>query len=267
MSACTRPSRVHSAVLPYGMMAADGETKEQLMAGQDTVRLAVLIDADNASASVVKELLEEVARYGTATVKRAYGDWTTANLSGWKEHLHRHAIQPMQQFAYTKGKNSTDSAFIIDAMDLLYAGNVDGFCLVSSDSDFTRLATRMREAGKVVYGLGERKTPEAFIAACDRFIFLEVLKQQVEAAPAVQVSGVPDLKGLLTHAIQETSRDSGWAPLSAVGSFITKNNASFDARNYGFTKLGSLVRGQAYLEVKETSDASGAGHLSVRIRQ
>ena len=131
------------------------------MANNETARLAVLIDADNASASVVKELLEEVAKYGTATVKRAYGDWTTTNLVGWKEHLHRHAIQPMQQFAYTKGKNSTDSAFIIDAMDLLYAGNLDGFCLVSSDSDFTRLATRMRDAGKVVYGLGERKTPRA----------------------------------------------------------------------------------------------------------
>lgn len=133
------------------------------MANNDVLRLAVLIDADNASAAVAKELLEEVAKYGTPTIKRAYGDWTTPNLGGWKDHLHKYAIQPMQQFAYTKGKNSTDSAFIIDAMDLLYAGNVDGFCLVSSDSDFTRLATRSREAGKVVYGLGERKTPEPFI--------------------------------------------------------------------------------------------------------
>jgi len=211
------------------------------MANNETARLAVLIDADNASASVVKELLEEVAKYGTATVKRAYGDWTTTNLVGWKEHLHRHAIQPMQQFAYTKGKNSTDSAFIIDAMDLLYAGNLDGFCLVSSDSDFTRLATRMREAGKVVYGFGERKTPEPFIAACDKFIFLEVLKRPAEAAAPMAVSDVPDLKGLLTHAITETSRDSGWASLSAVGSFINKNNTSFDPRNYGFTKLSELV--------------------------
>ena len=236
------------------------------MANNETARLAVLIDADNASASVVKELLEEVAKYGTATVKRAYGDWTTTNLMGWKEHLHRHAIQPMQQFAYTKGKNSTDSAFIIDAMDLLYAGNLDGFCLVSSDSDFTRLATRMREVGKVVYGFGERKTPEPFIAACDKFIFLEVLKRPAEAAAPVSVSGVPDLKGLLTHAIAETSRDSGWASLSAVGSFINKNNTSFDPRNYGFTKLSELVRKQAYLEVKETTDPSGFNHLSVRAR-
>ena len=236
------------------------------MAATETARLAVLIDADNASASVVKELLEEIAKYGTATVKRAYGDWTTQNLVGWKEHLHRHAIQPMQQFAYTKGKNSTDSAFIIDAMDLLYAGNVDGFCLVSSDSDFTRLATRMREAGKVVYGLGERKTPEPFIAACDKFIFFEVLQRPSDAALPVQVAGMPDLKGLVTHAIKETSRDSGWASLSAVGSFINKNNTSFDPRNYGFTKLSDLVRKQVYLEVKETTDASGFVHLSVRSR-
>lgn len=235
------------------------------MAISTTTRLAVLIDADNASASLAKELLEEVAKYGTATVKRAYGDWTTQHLSGWKEHLHRHAIQPMQQFAYTKGKNSTDSAFIIDAMDLLYAGQVDGFCLVSSDSDFTRLATRLREAGKLVYGLGERKTPEAFIAACDRFIFFEVLKAPVEIAH-VQVSGVPDLRELLVHAINETSRENGWSTLSAVGALIGKNNASFDSRNYGFSKLGELVRKQPYLEVKESSDPSGAVHLHVRVR-
>lgn len=234
------------------------------MASAETTRMAVLIDADNASASVAKELLEEVAKYGTATVKRAYGDWTTQNLVGWKEQLHKLAIQPMQQFAYTKGKNSTDSAFIIDAMDLLYAGNVDGFCIVSSDSDFTRLATRLREAGKMVVGLGERKAPEAFIAACDRFIFLEVLKRPAEAATPLQVANIPDLKELLTHAIKETARDSGWATLSAVGSFIGKNNASFDARNYGFTKLSELVRKQSYVEVKEVTDPSGFVHIHVR---
>ena len=167
---------------------------------------------------------------------------------------------------YAFSSVSTDSAFIIDAMDLLYAGNLDGFCLVSSDSDFTRLATRMRDAGKVVYGLGERKTPEPFIAACDKLIFFEVLKRPVEPAAAVAVSDVPDLKGLLIHAIAETSRDSGWASLSAVGSFINKNNTSFDPRNYGFTKLSELVRKQAYLEVKETTDPSGFNHLSVRGR-
>jgi uncharacterized LabA/DUF88 family protein len=237
------------------------------LANGESIRLAVLIDADNASASVVKELLEEVAKYGIATVKRAYGDWTTQNLVGWKEHLHRHAIQPMQQFAYTKGKNSTDSAFIIDAMDLLYAGSLDGFCIVSSDSDFTRLATRLREAGKLVYGLGERKTPEAFIAACDRFIFFEVLKQPAGAAPRAQVADIPNLRDLVTHAVKETARDSGWASLSAVGSLIGKNNTSFDARNYGFTKLSELVRAQPYLEVKEVPDASGFGHLHVHLKQ
>jgi len=213
---------------------------------------------------LAKELLEEVAKYGTATVKRAYGDRTTQNLSSWKEHLHWHAIQPMQQFAYTKGKNATDSGFIIDAMDLLYAGQLDGFCLVSSDSDFTRLATRLREAGKLVYGLGERKTPEAFIAACDRFILFEVLKAPAESA-RLQVSGAPDLRTLLVHAVNETARESGWSTLSAVGSLIGKNNASFDSRNYGFSKLGELVRKQSYLEVKEVGDPSGAVHLHVRV--
>lgn len=236
------------------------------MASNEVTRLAVLIDADNAPASRVKDLLEEVAKYGTATVKRAYGDWTTQNLTGWKEHLHRHAIQPIQQFAYTRGKNSTDSAFIIDAMDLLYAGHLDGFCLISSDSDFTRLATRMREAGKVVYGMGERKTPEPFIAACDKFIFFEVLgRPSVEVAQA-RVADLPDLKELLLHAIKEASREDGWASLSAVGSFINKNNTSFDARNYGFTKLSELVRKQIYLAVKESQDPSGFTHLSVRVK-
>lgn len=191
--------------------------KEIALATSDTIRLAVLIDADNASSSVVKELLEEVAKYGTATIKRAYGDWTTQNLVGWKNHLHKHAIQPIQQFAYTQGKNSTDSAFIIDAMDLLYAGNVDGFYIVSSDSDFTRLATRLREAGKKVYGLGERKTPEAFIGACDKFIFFEVLKKPAQDAAPVTIENLPDLKEILTQAIEEKARDHGWAPLGAVG--------------------------------------------------
>lgn len=232
----------------------------------DATRLAVLIDADNASSSVIKELLEEVAKYGTATIKRAYGDWTTQNLVGWKAHLHRHAIQPMQQFAYTQGKNSTDSAFIIDAMDLLYAGNVEGFCIISSDSDFTRLATRLREAGKVVYGLGERKTPEAFIAACNKFIFFEVLKAPSQSMEPVKMANLPELKDLLTQAIVEKARDSGWAPLGSVGSYIMKNNASFDARNYGFPKLGELVKRQNFLEVKEVSDGGDVLHIHVRLR-
>ncbi|MEF9963303.1 MAG: NYN domain-containing protein [Comamonas sp.] len=232
----------------------------------DTARLAVLIDADNASSSVAREVLEEVTKYGIATVKRAFGDWTTQNLVGWKAHLHKHAIQPIQQFSYTQGKNSTDSAFIIDAMDLLYAGNVDGFCLVSSDSDFTRLATRLREAGKVVYGMGERKTPEPFIAACDKFIFFEVLKATAEPTAHAKVADVPDLKELLVHAIRETTRDSGWSRLATVGSLLGKTHTSFDPRNYGFKKLSDLVRTQSYLEVRDAPDSTGFVHVELRLK-
>lgn len=235
------------------------------MMNHEITRLAVLIDADNASSSVVKELLEEVGAYGTPTIKRAYGDWTTNNLSGWKAYLHLHAIQPVQQFAYTHGKNATDSAFIIDAMDLLYAGNVDGFCLVSSDSDFTRLATRLRESGKKVYGLGERKTPQAFIAACDKFIFFEVLKQPVASSDVLPaVPDLPNLQELLLHALHETTRDNGWARLATLGGFINKTQPSFDARNYGFKKLSDLVKSQPYLIVREDPSAS-VGHIHLEV--
>jgi hypothetical protein len=216
----------------------------------DADRLAVLIDSDNTTASLTTELLEEIAKFGTPTVKRAYGDWTTPQLAGWKKELLRHAIQPMQQFANTSGKNSTDSALIIDAMDLLYAGNVEGFVIVSSDSDFTRLATRLREAGMTVYGLGRRDTPDAFVSACDRFIYLDLLgdKQRDEAKPAPRR---PNLKKLLSTAIKSTSKDDGWSNLAEVGSFLVKNNAAFDARDYGHSKLGELVRAQSYVEVDE----------------
>lgn len=231
-------------------------------------QFAVLIDADNASPAVVPDLLAEIAKYGSPTVKRAYGDWTTQNLVGWKEQLHRHAIQPMQQFAYTKGKGATDSACIIDAMDLLYAGNVDGFCLVSSDSDFTRLATRLRESGKYVIGMGEQKTPEAFRAACDRFVFVELLgPKSAEVDLAAEDGGQAGLREILTFAVRATERDDGWAGLSAVGSHINKTHNSFDARAYGFAKLGDLVRKQPYLEVRAVPDSTGqAQHLYVRLR-
>jgi uncharacterized LabA/DUF88 family protein len=230
----------------------------------DTARLAVLIDSDNTTASLTTELLEEIAKFGTPTVKRAYGDWTTPQLASWKEELLRHAIQPMQQFAYTRGKNSTDSALIIDAMDLLYAGNVEGFVIVSSDSDFTRLATRLREAGMTVYGLGRRNTPTAFVAACDRFIYLDLLgdEQQGSAEPAPVR---PDLKRLLSTAISSTSKDDGWSSLSEVGSFLVKSNAAFDARDYGHAKLGELVRSQPYVEVKNVAGPSGLNQLWVRL--
>ncbi len=243
--------------------------KEKEMSALDNPKLAVLIDADNASASLVKELLEEVAKFGTATVKRAYGDWTGQQLVGWKDQLNRYAIQPIQQFAYTKGKNSTDASLIIDAMDLLYADNVDGFCIVSSDSDFTRLATRLRESRKVVYGLGERKTPEAFRAACDRFVFFEVLKRgganvESSVADAEAMDGVPDLEHSLRQAFDAVSRDEGWATVSSVGSYMAKNNPSFDTRLYGFRKLSDMLRKQAFIEQREADTPNGP--LMVRLR-
>ena len=249
------------------------------MAQTQNSKLAVLIDADNAQASIVKELLAEVSAYGVATVKRAYGDWTTPNLRGWKETLHKMAIQPIQQFSYTTGKNSTDSTLIIDAMDLLHSGTVDGFCLVSSDSDFTRLATRIREAGLLAYGFGEQKTPEPFVVACDKFVFTEILRPQPAAAtaehaklpdvlPLTAVLGSPQkLEKLFRRAILAVARDDGFAPLGPVGSLMLKFDTSFDPRNYGSQKLGELARRQAYLEVKEVaSEKSAAHHLHVRLR-
>ncbi len=237
------------------------------MASPNTGKLAVLIDADNAQASTIQELLAEVSRYGTASVKRAYGDWTTPNLKGWKDVLHKLAIQPIQQFNYTTGKNATDSSLIIDAMDLLHSGGLDGFCLVSSDSDFTRLATRIREAGLLVYGFGQKKTPQPFVAACDKFIYTEILKPP--EVPAVQEDQeIAPLEPVLRAAIDATAREDGWSALAAVGSMILKTNPSFDSRNYGCPKLGELVRKQTYLEVKEfpTSDGSTNAHLFVRAK-
>ena len=237
------------------------------MPSPTTDKLAVLIDAENAQASVIGDLLREVAQYGTATIKRAYGDWTTPNLNGWKETFHKLAIQPIQQFRYTSGKNATDSALIIDAMDLLHGGRVDGFCLVSSDSDFTRLATRVREAGLAVYGFGEKKTPRAFVAACDKFIYTEILRPPV-VEPAAVVPPPEPLKPLLIAAIAAAARD-GWAPLSAVGSLMLKSSPSFDSRNYGCEKLGELVQRQPYIELKKVpaTDGSPINHFFVRIKK
>lgn len=235
------------------------------MATRENAKLAVLIDADNnTKPSDCEELLTEIARYGTASVKRAYGDWTTPNLKGWKEVLHRFAIQPIQQFSYTSKKNSTDSAMIIDAMDLLHAGGLDGFCLVSSDSDFTRLATRIRESGLAVYGFGEQKTPEAFVAACDKFTYVEILAEVAEPPKAAAAPEPPKLKPMVLKALEATAREDGWASLSALGSQLTRNHPSFDARIYKEAKLGELIRNQSYLETREVSDASGHVHLHVR---
>ena len=232
--------------------------------------LAVLIDADNAQAAVIRELLAEVAQYGTATVKRAYGDWTTPQLASWKEVLHVHAIQPVQQFSYTSGKNATDSALIIDAMDLLHGGRVDGFCLVSSDSDFTPLATRIREDGLAVIGFGQRKTPKPFVAACDKFIYTEILgRSSADAAPAPGPEPQEPLGPLLAAAVAAGTQEDGWAPLGLVGSLLLKSDPSFDARNYGFRKLSELVKAQPQLQVKEIPIQEGSQqmHLFVRIRE
>ena len=247
------------------------------MAANTNQKLAVLIDADNAQASVIQELLAEVSRYGTSTIKRAYGDWTTTNLKGWKDVLHTMAIQPIQQFSYTSGKNATDSALIIDAMDVLHAGSVDGFCLVSSDSDFTRLATRIREAGLVVYGFGERKTPAPFVAACDKFIYTEILRAEsvpekdASKAEPVAVADVRELQPLIVAAIDANAREDGWAALGGVGSHIGKITPAFDARNYGFKKLSELVRSLKYLEVKELPlvrpDGVTVSNVQIRIKR
>jgi uncharacterized LabA/DUF88 family protein len=223
-------------------------------------RLAVLIDADNAQPSITEGLLSEIAKYGVASVRRIYGDWTTPNLNGWKNFLLKHSIQPVQQFRYTVGKNATDSAMIIDAMDLLYTKRFDGFCLVSSDSDFTRLACRIREEGLLVYGFGEKKTPEAFVSACDKFIYTEVLRFQEDVGSAVKPKTANELRGdtklitLLRSAFDAASDDSGWAHLGAVGSSIAKQASEFDPRNYGFSKLGELVKATELFEVRLKGD-------------
>ena len=242
----------------------------------ENVRLAVLIDADNTSPKHAAALMEEVAKYGVPTVKRAYGDWTTSHLGGWRSKLAEHAIQPMLQVAYTVGKNSTDSALIIDAMDLLYSGNVDAFAIVSSDSDFTSLAMRLRESAKTVYGFGMRKTPKALVNACNRFIFLEVLgtkggdepEPRSASAPPTpspdagedESAPLPDLREILVAAIDDTSGDDGWAHLGQVGQVLGTRYATFDPRNYGFSKLISLVRGQDYVDV----DTEGSPKVRLR---
>lgn len=235
------------------------------MSEKQNDKLAVLIDADNAQASILAELLEEISKFGIASIKRAYGDWTTTNLKGWKEHLHSHAIQPMQQFAYTTGKNSTDSSLIIDAMDILHENHLDGFCIISSDSDFTRLATRIREAGLVVYGFGEEKTPESFTSACDKFIFTENLRKRdnVKKTKADELK----LKRIILKAVSATSFDDGWASLSSLVSSISKNSPSFDPRTYGFSKYGKLVRSLDYLEIDERKISNSSFGVNIYVRK
>ncbi|MEI6691593.1 MAG: NYN domain-containing protein [Chlorobium sp.] len=227
------------------------------MALEKTERLAVLIDADNTQATIIEGLLSEVAKYGTASVKRIYGDWTSTALRSWKEVLLEYSIQPIQQFGYTKGKNATDSAMIIDAMDLLYTGKFHGFCIVSSDSDFTKLASRIRESGLIVYGFGEKKTPAAFVSACDKFIYIEVLRAKINENESIAKKSAAELKQdtrlvrLLRDAVEASSDESGWALLATTGSNIAKQSSEFDPRNYGYIKLGELLFATKLFDLEE----------------
>lgn len=235
------------------------------MNSEPSNKLAVLIDADNAQPAIIEELLAEIAKYGTANVKRIYGDWTSTKLRGWKEYLLQHSIQPIQQFGYTTGKNATDSAMIIDAMDLLYTNQFDGFCLVSSDSDFTKLAARIRQSGLFVYGFGERKTPESLVAACDKFIYTEVLRSEEQTDPETSIKQMTTnelkqdtkLVNLTRSAIEASSDESGWAHLGQVGSYIAKQSPEFDPRNYGYRKLGNLIKAIKLFEIEERSTGEG----------
>lgn len=259
------------------------------------LKLAVLIDADNVPYSNVKGMMEEITKFGTPTTKRIYADWTRPNANGWKNVLLEHAITPIQQYSYTSGKNSSDSALIIDAMDLLYSGKLDGFCIVSSDSDFTRLAIRLRESGMKVIGIGEQKTPKPFISACDRFIFIEVLDGAIKkkiAKPAVAASEIKkvvekdvaktaekttqkplnkideDSIQLIESTIEDIADDDGWAFLGDVGNLVVRKKPEFDSRNYGFAKLTPMLKSLTdILEIDEReSDKKGIKHVYVRLR-
>jgi uncharacterized LabA/DUF88 family protein len=246
-------------------MNSSGETK-----------LAVLIDGDNVPGKMVKEMMLEVAKYGNATIKRIYGDWTRPNLTGWKNVLLENAITPIQQYSYTTGKNATDSAMIIDAMDILYSKKVDGFFLVSSDSDFTRLATRLREAGMKVYGMGEKKTPDPFIASCDKFIYIEILQEDSETDSKSE--GAPGTKGktkkkktfdkvtgkvirLIESTINDTADEDGWAFLGDVGSLLLKKQPNFDPRNFGYPKLTPLIKSINKFEIEPRASQGGKSTL------
>jgi uncharacterized LabA/DUF88 family protein len=236
------------------------------------LRLAVLIDADNVPYSNVKGMMEEIAKYGTPTFKRIYGDWTKPTTSGWKTVLLQNAITPIQQYSYTQGKNATDSAMIIDAMDILYSGRVDGFCIVSSDSDFTRLATRLREAGMKVIGIGEEKTPDPFITACDKFIYIEILSSDDSSSDSKTPKKKRDVKpdkrviNVIKTRINDVADEDGWAFLGEVGTLILKKQPNFDPRNYGFKKLLSFIKSINDVEIDERQSENGrTRHVYVRV--
>ncbi|WP_435627103.1 NYN domain-containing protein [Candidatus Ferrigenium straubiae] len=261
-------------------LAAKTESEES------TLRLAVLIDADNAQATVIDGLLAEIARFGEATVKRIYGDFTASSSSSWKKVLQRYAIKPVQQFAYTTGKNATDSTLIIDAMDLLYTRKFDGFCLITSDSDFTGLAMRLREEGLTVFGFGEKKTPEAFRNACHKFVFTEVLRTSAAVEPPAQPSKAgseqkpvkPQTstevvepkqefpRTFVLTALEQSTDDSGWANLGTFGSYLTKLQPDFDPRLYGYKKLSDLVKAKSEIFVTEERQAPGSNQKVLYLR-
>jgi len=246
------------------------------------LRLAVLIDADNIPYSNVKEMMEEIAKYGTPTFKRIYADWTKPHVAGWKNVLLENAITPIQQYSYTSGKNATDSAMIIDAMDILYTGRVDGFCIVSSDSDFTRIATRLREAGMKVFGIGEKKTPLPFISACDKFIYLEILKTHQETVkspvPSKDAKTEPQenevirsidkgLIRLIADSINDIADEDGWAFLGNLGTLLLKKKPDFDSRNYGYAKLLPLIKSISKFQIDERkSGKANIKHVYVRTK-
>ena len=245
---------------------------------QKEIRLAVLIDADNVPYSNVKGVMEEIAKYGTPTFKRIYGDWTKPTVSGWKNVLLENAITPIQQYSYTSGKNSSDSALIIDAMDILYSGKVDGFCIVSSDSDFTRLATRLREAGMKVFGIGQKKTPNPFIVACDKFIYMEIIPmvEEVEISETKTKDIKPKQKAavdklsketlkLIKATINDSADENGWAFLGDIGNLLLKKQPNFDPRNYGYLKLSQLIKSFPQFEI-DKRDTDKAGIKLVYIR-
>lgn len=250
------------------------------MSEKSDLKLAVLIDADNIPYANIKGMLGEIAKFGTPTIKRIYGDWTIPTVSGWKPALLQHAITPIQQYSYTVGKNATDSAMIIDAMDILHSEKVDGFCLVSSDSDFTRLATRLRESGMLVIGIGEKKTPNPFIVACDKFIYIEILgakvttkTKKVTASASSETAKVDSINNeliqLMKSSIEDLADDDGWASLAGLGALLNKKKPDFDPRNYGFNKLTPLIKSlkKHFMVDEREAEKSHIKHIYVRIKE
>jgi hypothetical protein len=280
-----KPSDLQRLSLKKGNLPEVYQIK--IMQTLNDLRLAVLIDADNIPYSNVRGMLEEIAKYGTPTFKRIYGDWTKPTVSGWKSVLLENAITPIQQYSYTQGKNATDSAMIIDAMDILYSGNVDGFCLVSSDSDFTRLATRLRETGMKVIGIGERKTPSPFIIACDKFIYLDIIntpllvtdqkdikkkagkpsRSKPRTDESDQQNQIRRAKRLIASSITDLADETGWAYLGDVGNLILKKQPDFDPRNFGFAKLTPLIRSLDFEIDERDSGQNNIKHIYIRNRK